>query len=466
MKLMNTKNHILSVMYVLFLCLILGQKSTYCAIIDNNSEDNIYASQKDKERFEIKNLVNETGFDYGIDLSDQDLEEIAESVGKFKISTLSFSKSRFNREGAIEWYHNIRNVSKVFYNVITDHKHYNEHTAVRASINMAHQLVSWWITRTNYTLVHEVAHGEAIKEFGGKDIKLWVGNDSFDSVGAFYLAFMSTYNRGAISYTVDALSPEQEAAISAAGINSQLRLAEEIAEESIINRRFDQSDALHYILNKVISTVYYQYDPNSNMSDLAHYAQALHQQGIIHADEIDSTKEYISNISFLATLLSGRTWEAVNAFSDEIMLNKHYTDTYAFKTPVGEVTWPEFAAFLNNKGVSGKISASLLTESRMTYHFSFETPLIGETANEVGLGFTYKSDSWQTTVKTYFNDQDGRGATIRSQYDVGRKNGFSFFAEAKAENGTLNQRRHQYSLTGQESNEFETSFNIGVEYRF
>ncbi|MGI4993503.1 hypothetical protein ACRXCV_12775 [Halobacteriovorax sp. GFR7] len=466
MKLKNTKNHIISMMYALFLCLILGQQSTYSAATNTSIEDDIYASNQDNERFEFKVLVNETGSNFGIDLSEQDLDELAESVGNFKISTLSFSKNRFNRDGAVEWYHNIRNVSKVFYNVITDHKRYNEHTAVRASINLAHQVVSWWISRTNYTLVHEVAHAQAVKEFGGSEIQLWVGDEAYQSVGAFYLAFMSTYNRGAVSYSIDRPSAQQEAVISAAGINSQISLAEDIAEESIVNRRFDQSDALHYILNKVISTIYYQYDPNSNMSDLAHYAQALHQQGLIEEDEIDSTKEFISNISFLATLLSGRTWEAVNAISDEIILNKNYTETYRFETPLGEITWPEFAAFLNEKGVSGKISTSLLTQSRMTYHFSFETSLLGESANELGIGFTYKADEWQTSVKTYFNDQDGRGISIKSKYEVGKDSGFSFFAEAKADNGTLSQRRHQYSLTGQENNEFETSFSIGVEYRF
>ncbi|EPZ51942.1 hypothetical protein M902_2372 [Bacteriovorax sp. BAL6_X] len=448
------------------LCLIIGQQSTYCSDTNSSAEDDIYASQKDSELHEFKVLVNETGNNFGIDLSNQDLDELAQSVGNLKISTLSFSRNRFNRDGAVEWYHNIRNVSKVFYNVITNHKRYNEHTAVRASMNMAHQVVSWWITRTNYTLVHEVAHAQAVKEFGGTEIQLWVGDEAYHSVGAFYLAFMSTYNRGSISYAIEIPSAQQEAVISAAGINSQISLAEDIAEESIINQRFDQSDALHYILNKVISTIYYQYDPNSNMSDLANYARALHQQGLIEEDEINTTKKFISNISLLATLLSGRTWEAVNAFSDEIMLNKHYTDTYTFETPLGEITWPEFAAFLNEKGVSGKISASLLTKSRMTYQFSFETSLLGESISEVGLGFTYKADEWQTSVKTYFNDQNGRGISIKSKYNVGKTSGFSFFAEAKADNGTLNQRRHQYSLTGQENNEYETSFSIGVEYRF
>lgn len=454
----------------LMMCLLFSHQYTYCADGDDIiEEESIVYTKGQKIKEDLKNIIYKSSSNFDIYLSDQAIDKLTESVGKFELSTLSFSRNKFNKDGAIEWYHNIRNMSKVFYNVLTEHKHYDNKTAVRASINITHQIVSWWISRTNYTLVHEVSHAQAVKEFGGRNITFWVGNKQYKTVGEFYLAFMGTYNRGAVSYEFpsdEIISPQQEAVISAAGINAQLNIAEDIAQESQVNQYFDQSDALHYILNKVVSTVYYNYDSDSSSSDLAHYADALYKQGVIQSHEISKTKEYISNISFLATLLSGRTWEAINAISNEIALNHSTSATYRFKTPLGVFSWPEFTAFLNESSITFKTSTSFYTDKSTTYQLSYETSVLGQEINEVGLGATYRYDEWETTLKGYFNDRDGRGLYIRSKYDVGSRNGFSFFAEARFDNGTLDQRRRQYSLTEQENNSFEASFKLGLEYKF
>ncbi len=396
------------------------------------------------------------------------LKEVVETLSPFKITTLSISQKPYDHKVIKEWYHNMVTLNQITFNYLTDFEGYENSVATRLSINIVNQIVSYWLGRGTYTLMHEVAHAESITDFGGEDITFYVGDTPYKNMGEFYLAFLKGYNRGAVGYFLPLGTTRDEvkkdAVVSASGINSQIMFSEELALKALDNGVFNHTDANYYITNKIISSVYYYYDPDSNVSDIHHYVESLYGQGFIGLSEYSDTKKSISQYTLLATLLSGRTWEALGSIFREIYDGEGYVGTLGFETPFGFVSSPEFNVYLNADNVSLKSMLHITASTAVSVFGSYETTLIGQELNEYSLGIKLNVDEWEARIIGRYNDQGDSAIEVEVEYDIGQKDGFSLIGGLKFDTGTQENRRENYLQNSEVINDFE--FFVGAEYKF
>lgn len=412
----------------------------------------------------FSSLRAQTIGDY-IDVDDPEL-------AKFRISTLQLTDKFVDHQTLKEWYHNMVELNKYVYAKITDYETYDTSTKNRLTLMIANTLVGYWITRTGYNTMHEGAHAEAVIDFGGDPeyINYWAGDKKVKTIGELFINLLPTTARAAVSYYLPEKTPVEQAVVSAAGVNAQTEFARDRALESIYEGHFHHTETVHYLMNKVINAVYYYYDPDSSSSDINSYVTSLRDQGMIYDEEVEETKSFIAHASILTTLLSGRTWEGINAFSNELLDSKSHSETLGFNTGVGKITWPELNVFLNKDNISVKTDTFLLNEN-FVFGLSYETSVKGFGENEYSASVLYKHNRWSARFEGIYNDRGTTGYQFDGKYHFNEH--FSVFGRARIDDGTLSGRRLFLNSNteldlGTPTKDFElnTQFYIGVEGRF
>ncbi|MAE58453.1 MAG: hypothetical protein CME69_06205 [Halobacteriovorax sp.] len=405
--------------------------------------------------FTLNSAQAESIDDY-IDINDPEL-------ANFRVSTLQLSDKPVDHQTLKEWYHNMVELNKYVYGKISQHDSYDDSYKDRLGIMIANTLAGYWITRTGYNTMHEGAHAEAAIAFGSSpdDITYYAGDKKVKTIGSLFLNLLPTPARAAVSYSVPDMTAMEDAVISSAGLNAQTEFSRDRAFESVYEGYFHHTETPHYLMNKIINAVYYYYDPDSSSSDLHSYVSALKDQNMITDDELEDTKSFIAHASILTTLLSGRTWEAVNAFSNELLDAKSYQETLGFNTPIGKVTWPEFNVFLNKDNISIKTDAYLVNDN-FIFGLSGETSVVGFEESEYSASVMYRHEDWSLRFEGIYNTQGYTSYSTEAKYQVTEN--FSVFAKAKIDDGTLAGRR-QFFLMNQEF-KLEHQVFIGIEGRF
>ena len=405
--------------------------------------------------FTLNSVQAESVEDY-IDINDPEL-------ANFRVSTLQLSDKPVDHQTLKEWYHNMVELNKYVYGKISQHDSYDDSYKDRLGIMIANTLAGYWITRTGYNTMHEGAHAEAAIAFGSSpdDITYYAGDKKVKTIGSLFLNLLPTPARAAVSYSVPDMTAMEDAVISSAGLNAQTEFSRDRAFESVYEGYFHHTETPHYLMNKIINAVYYYYDPDSSSSDLHSYVSALKDQNMITDDELEDTKSFIAHASILTTLLSGRTWEAVNAFSNELLDAKSYQETLGFNTPIGKVTWPEFNVFLNKDNISIKTDTYLVNDN-FIFGLSGETSIVGFEESEYSASVMYRHEDWSLRFEGINNTQGYTSYSTEAKYQVTEN--FSVFAKAKLDDGTLAGRR-QFFLMNQEF-KLEHQVFIGIEGRF
>lgn len=405
--------------------------------------------------FTLNSVQAESVEDY-IDINDPEL-------ANFRVSTLQLSDKPVDHQTLKEWYHNMIELNKYVYGKISQHDSYDNSYKDRLGIMIANTLAGYWITRTGYNTMHEGAHAEAAIAFGSSpdDITYYAGDKKVKTIGNLFLNLLPTPARAAVSYSVPDMTAMEDAVISSAGLNAQTEFSRDRAFESVYEGYFHHTETPHYLMNKIINAVYYYYDPDSSSSDLHSYVSALKDQNMITDDELEDTKSFIAHASILTTLLSGRTWEAVNAFSNELLDAKSYQETLGFNTPIGKVTWPEFNVFLNKDNISIKTDTYLVNDN-FIFGLSGETSIVGFEESEYSASVMYRHEDWSLRFEGIYNTQGYTSYSTEAKYQVTEN--FSVFAKAKLDDGTLAGRR-QFFLMNQEF-KLEHQVFIGIEGRF
>lgn len=412
--------------------------------------------------FTLNSAQAESVEDY-IDINDPEL-------ANFRVSTLQLSDKPVDHQTLKEWYHNMVELNKYVYGKISKHDSYDDSYKDRLGIMIANTLAGYWITRTGYNTMHEGAHAEAAIAFGSSpdDITYYAGDKKVKTIGSLFLNLLPTPARAAVSYSVPDMTAMEDAVISSAGLNAQTEFSRDRAFESVYEGYFHHTETPHYLMNKIINAVYYYYDPDSSSSDLHSYVSALKDQNMITDDELEDTKSFIAHASILTTLLSGRTWEALNAFSNELLDAKSYQETLGFNTPIGKVTWPEFNVFLNKDNISVKSDAFLVNKD-IIIGFSNEHSVVGVSESEYSVSVVYRKDKWSTRFEGIYNDQGYGGIKVDANYEINDR--FSVFGRIVADNGTMSGRRQFFIMNNDfdfsnEKSEVELQYLIGVEGRF
>jgi hypothetical protein len=165
----------------------------------------------------------------------------------------------------------------------------------------------------------------------------------------------------------------------------------------------------------------------------------------------------------VSALLSGRTWEGLQATMNYIQKGNATADTLKINTPVGDVTWPEVSTYLNSDNISVKANTTLLTKSKNTnYDFSIEKSVIGNSVSEVSATANMKVDRATIAATAVANTQNKYGAKVHVAYDIDGKGKWVVFGDVSYDTGTLEGKR----MSLQTDNTPQTRMYTGIEYRF
>jgi hypothetical protein len=401
-----------------------------------------------------------------VTLVNQDIKQtIANDFSQFRLTTEMLATKNPTKEALADWYFNMVNLNKLAFDKIRSYGIIkDESEAQRLSLVIVNGIVSTWLEQAFDTSMHEMSHAEAAKAAGADQI--WFATmkhpDQQLTIGGLFQNLMF---KGGGAYTYyqgnNGFTPNQMASISGAGLNHQTKFAELLAKDSSVKGQFHQTELIPYLINKFSVPLYYSIDRSSESSDVKTYVESLAAQGKIKPDEINETMSKMAKFATISGLLSGRTWEGLQATMGYVKTGNATADTLKIKTPVGDVTWPEVSTYLNIDNISMKANTNLKTSTTANYDIAIEKSVVGSNISEVSASANFIQGRTSTSVTAIVNDQQKYGAKAHLAYDVEGNGTWIVFIEGAYDTGTLDGQRTTY-----QTNDIpQTRIYSGIEYR-
>lgn len=408
--------------------------------------------------------------DLGMDISVTNVKlltykGVEESILDFKLSTLGLTGKEISKEGISQWYLNMTNLNKLAFDKVQSMGFLDDSKAKRLAHLLVNDIVAGWVSRAMAITMHERAHSTAAGNSGASNITYGMSKmpDKDLSIGGLFLGLLSGQGGASTSYYKQGgFTPEDNALISAAGINSQKTFAQNMSDDMVKKRKVHVADTVNYAINKLSYEIYYAVDQDSSQSDLKAYFNGLEEQGFISEGSSNSHMDKAAKLSALTSLMSGRTIDTYRANAEYIKTGKTSVDILSFPTPYGGVTLPEMTVYLNRTNVSVNTSMSLLKKDGSTYTASIEKSVYGENITEYNVAAHIPYRDFTIAPNVTANTRGGFGAGVEMGYNV-KNSKWEVFGGVTYDKDTL---RGERRFLIPDSFKKQTSLYIGVNYKF
>lgn len=428
--------------------------------------------------FDFKRILSslqDVSMNASVELVNQDLrQDVEKKLGTVRVTTRILALRETSAEALADWYFNMVNLNKAAFEVIKDYRLIEDQEQIqRLAIFLVQGYVTKRLSRAHETILHEQGHADAAKASGADDVSFGTYGqpDKRVSIGELYLRMLTDPGDRAFadSHFPEGTPPpsfEERASFLGAGINQQERFAEQMAGESLDRGRFHAMETIPYLMNKLILAGYYATDHDTGPEghgDVFRYTLSLQSAGAVPWTTAPKhTMRKMAQYSVLTAALSGRTWEGLGSVLKYVSKGGTTVETFKVKTPLGDVTWPEFSTYLNTKSVSIKGSSRLQGVAGREIRVSAETSVIGEDVTEVSVGGQADLGSASVSLTGLANTRKGYGGRLRLGYRLGKDGNWILYGAAELDKDTLEGMRNHSTA----SSELKTDIYGGVERQF
>lgn len=302
--------------------------------------------------------------------------------------------------------------------------------------NMLSRMISWFGTGYfqyyyfNSTFMstpfHEFGHATRFRSYIPKSVTYTIGNPGSDTTSSYFIMFLKRIkyiNNGASTrgFIPGGLSTQESAKVNiintAGGMNNEIFLANHIAER-FYQRGGSAPDLFAYIQNKLSPFDYSQIssssgDPQSLEDDFASIGKNI--------TRADFQKAFRNTLLASGTLYS-LIWGGLKfIFTGDQSLTP--IEFFGFSLP-------DFASFINSKGVSLQTTIRYRLNPSLNFGFSYENVYLGDSYTQISPYIYYNFKIGSGFFNTY-------SVNARIDYGMGDGNtdiGGSFYTEAENEN--------------------------------
>jgi hypothetical protein len=287
---------------------------------------------------------------------------------------------------------------------------------------------------------HDARHMDTARAIGATGVSLVrISNGREMSIWEFFwAAFDFTSEPGLYTYSLNNPSPTDVATIAAAGLDTNMLIAD------MIGRKMDGgaghiTDLAPYLLNKLWGIGYLQ--ETGPTSDAGDFVSALNAQGYSAV-----TRGTILSLHAMSFFLSGGFLGLMRGTYDFVFQGESTVKPLGLTVGDMRIFWPELTTWLNPDNVSLQISADAAWRDGVFVQAGIDTPILGNTSSnpEVTFGVTVKIPwlSLGTELTSHFS----RFPFLKGSLELDLGETFSIGVEGYYGEGNTMRERREYPL--------------------